>query len=138
MFRTLAPARILIGLCLFSLSFFLVHAGEVPSFPPHPRLATTVDELNTLKQSPARKDQAVREAEALLKTTVKIPEGWGHACPDDASPLHVLNEKEHQCPRSSKVHKDEKIGLPRATSSFTSVFFATGSSFIDFQQCRRS
>ena len=43
-----------------------LRADEIPPFPPHPRLATTAAELARLKESPARKDQAVRLAEALL------------------------------------------------------------------------
>src|SRR3984957_14272173 len=78
------------GLFILSLGVLKSRAGDVPSFPPHPRLATTAAELARLKQEPARKVQAVREAEALLKDPVTVSEGWGnwvfyYACPDDAS-----------------------------------------------------
>lgn len=90
-----------------------IHAGEEPKFPAPPRLATTADELAKLKQSPARRDEAVRQAEALLKKPIPIPDGWGnwvfyYACPDDGTTLHALSEAEHQCPRCKKVLKDER------------------------------
>jgi oligo-alginate lyase len=70
--------------------------------------------LAKLKQEPARKDQAVREADALLNNPVTIPKGWGnwvfyYACSEDASPLDALTEKEHQCPRCKKVYKNERV-----------------------------
>jgi hypothetical protein len=113
MFRKITSARTLTGLFFFFFSLLQARAGEGPSFPPHPRLATTAAELDKLKQSAVRKDQAVREADTLLRNPVRIPDGWGnwvfyYACPDDASPLEALNEKEHQCPRCKKVHKDER------------------------------
>lgn len=110
----LNQTRPLIGFFLFALCLQTLHAGDAPTFPLHPRLATTAVELARLRESVSRKDQAVRAADALLKRPIAIPNGWGnwvfyYACPDDASHLHALSDVEHQCPRCKKVHKDERI-----------------------------
>lgn len=107
-----------------SLGFYIVFAvgfvGDAAQgamfFPPPPRLATNAAELTKLKQSksfPALRDHAVAAADALLKTPIQVPSGWGnwifyYACPDDGTSLSALNEKEHQCPRCKKVHTDER------------------------------
>src|SRR5690349_16200915 len=72
---------------------------DVPVFSGPPRLATSVEGLKRIKASvgfaKVRKE-AVDAAEALLKNSVVVPEGWGnwvfyYACPDDGSTLVALS-----------------------------------------------
>ena len=116
MFRILICAGFLTSPMVLWLGVLQARTGkdEAPSFPPHPRLATSAAELAKLKQIPGRKDQTVRETQALLNNPVTIPGGWGnwvfyYACPDDARPLDAPSEQEHQCPHCKKVYKDERI-----------------------------
>lgn len=95
---------------------FGVRADEKPVFPPFPRLATTAAELQAIKDAPdfpARREAALREADALLAKPVELPEGYGewifyYACPDDGTALQPLNLLEHRCPKCGKVYKDDR------------------------------
>ncbi len=93
-----------------------IFAADAPTFGPHPRLATTPQELAAAMSSPgfaATRQAAVKSGDALLVNPVTLPTGYGgwifdYACPDDGTRLVPLSLTEHQCPLCKKIYNDQK------------------------------
>ncbi|MCG3149994.1 MAG: hypothetical protein PCFJNLEI_03461 [Verrucomicrobiae bacterium] len=110
-----------IGLLLVVVNTFGATAAELPAlkFPEPPRLATTVEELATLKAAPdfaAKAAEAVRKADALVANPPELPAGNGgwifdYACPQDAAQLRPLSLTEHECPKCRTRYTNEVVVL---------------------------
>ena len=91
-------------------------ARPKPVFPAPPRLATTPAELEAERKSPAfpaKRDAAVKAAEALIAEPPQLPGGPGswtfyYACADDGTDLRPISLAEHECPKCKKRYTDER------------------------------
>lgn len=87
-----------------------------PVFGPHPRLATTPEELNLAKTAPdfaTERQKIVDSANVLMKNPATLPDGYAnwvfyYACPEDAVRLKPISLTQHRCPKCGTVYSDER------------------------------
>lgn len=93
------------------------------SFPPHPRAAYSVEEIEAWKADPNRqKDVAsrIRRGEQELKTPIEVPDKGGqwifyYRCPKDNGGLQKISETEHKCRSCGKIYSDERTNAAYRT-----------------------